>query len=247
MYSGSAIYTTSYGGVIEKFHVSIHVASLGLALYVLGYGMGPLIFSPLSEVARFGRNPTYVITFGLFVILCVPTALAHNIGGLLFLRFLQGFFGSPCLATAPASMQDMFAFTSFPYALAVWTSFSFCAPAVGPILSGYAVPVLGWRWSLWEILIMAGPSFILMFLCMPETSNDAILLRRAQRLRALTGDSRLMAASEIKAQNLQFKDVVWDALIKPIEIMILDPAVLFVNVYTSLVYATYYSFFEAFA
>ena len=105
--------------------------------------MGPLLFSPFSEIARFGRNPTYVVTYGLFVILCLPTALVDNIGGLLFLRFLLGFFGSPCLATAPASMQDMYSFIKFPYGLAVWTSFSFCGPAVGPVLAGYAVPVLG--------------------------------------------------------------------------------------------------------
>jgi DHA1 family multidrug resistance protein-like MFS transporter len=246
VYSGSAIFTSSYGGVIEAFNVSVPVASLGLALYVLGYGMGPLLFSPLSEIASFGRNPTYVITYGLFTILCIPTALVNNIGGLLFLRFLQGFFGSPCLATAPATMQDMFSFVKFPYSLAAWTAFSFCGPALGPILSGYAVPVLGWRWSIWEMLIMAGPTFVMMLLFLPETSADAILLRRAQRLRTLTGDKRLKSASEIKAANSNFGAVLVDALIKPIQISMLDPAIMFVNVYTSFVYATYYSFFEAF-
>lgn len=43
--------------------------------------------------------------------LCVPTALVNNIGGLLFLRFLQGFFGSPCLANGGATMQDMVCIT----------------------------------------------------------------------------------------------------------------------------------------
>lgn len=105
---GSAIYTPSEGGVQAHFKVSPAIASSGLALYVLGYGMGPLLFSPLSEVPRFGRNPTYVATFAVFVLLCIPTALVNDIGGFIFLRFLQGFFGSPCLATAPATMQDMF-------------------------------------------------------------------------------------------------------------------------------------------
>ena len=70
-------------------------------------GIGPLVFSPLSELPRFGRNIPYVVTFALYVILAVPTALTESFGGLLFLRFLQGFFGSPCLATGGASMQDM--------------------------------------------------------------------------------------------------------------------------------------------
>ncbi|KAL2005517.1 hypothetical protein VTN00DRAFT_2728 [Thermoascus crustaceus] len=43
-------------------------------------------------------------------------------------------------------------------------------------------------------------------------------------------------------------DFTWmfDTLIKPIEIMIKDPALLFTNVYTSLIYGIYYSFFEVF-
>ncbi|KAI5195377.1 MFS general substrate transporter [Aureobasidium subglaciale] len=246
VYSGSAIYTPSEGGVMIAFGVSAPVSSLGLALYVLGYGCGPLLFSPLSEVPRFGRNSTYVATYAIFVILCIPTALVNNIGGLLFLRFLQGFFGSPCLATGPATMQDIFSLIKFPYILAVWTSFSYCGPAVGPVLSGFAVDVINWRWSIWEMLLISGPIFMLMFLLMPETSADNILYRRAERLRSLTGNQRLRTGSEIKQGQIPFYSVLTDALIKPIQISILDPAVLFVNVYTSFVYATYYSFFEAF-
>ena len=61
----------------------------------------------VGEIPAFGRNIPYIVTFAIFVILCVPTALVNNIGGLLFLRFLQGFFGSPCLANGGATMQDM--------------------------------------------------------------------------------------------------------------------------------------------
>jgi DHA1 family multidrug resistance protein-like MFS transporter len=46
-------------------------------------------------------------SFIIFVILCVPTALVENFAGLVILRFLQGFFGSPCLASGGASMADM--------------------------------------------------------------------------------------------------------------------------------------------
>jgi DHA1 family multidrug resistance protein-like MFS transporter len=69
--------------------------------------MGPLLFSPMSEVPTFGRNAPYMASFGLFVILCVPLALVDNYAGLLVLRFLVGFMGSPCLATGGATMQDM--------------------------------------------------------------------------------------------------------------------------------------------
>jgi DHA1 family multidrug resistance protein-like MFS transporter len=48
-----------------------------------------------------------MVTFAIYLILSVPTALANNLGGLLVLRFLQGFFGSPCLANGGAIMQDL--------------------------------------------------------------------------------------------------------------------------------------------
>ena len=96
-----------YRGVMKRFGVSQSAASLGLALYVLAYGLGPLIFAPLSEIPAVGRNTVYIGSFAIFVILCVPTALVDNFGGLLVLRFLQGLFGSPCLANGGASFGDM--------------------------------------------------------------------------------------------------------------------------------------------
>jgi len=40
--------------------------------------------------------------------------------------------------------------------------------------------------------------------------------------------------------------IVIDAIVKPIEITIKDPAIAFVNVYTAIIYGIYYSFFEVF-
>lgn len=93
---------------------------------------------------------------------------------------------------------------------------------------------------------MCGPVFLLMFFFMPETSAPNILLRRAQRLRRLTGNPMLKSQSEIDQGNASFSSIAKFQLIKPIEIMIKDPAVFFVHLYTSFCYGIYYSFFEAF-
>jgi DHA1 family multidrug resistance protein-like MFS transporter len=246
VYTGSAIYTSSELGVIAKFHVSPTAASLPLSLYVLAYGMGPLLWAPLSEIPIIGRSPVYAATMALFTILSLPTALVNNFAGLLVLRFLQGFFGSPCLAIGAATMQDMYSLLYLPYALVAWVSAAYCGPALGPLLSGFAVMAKGWRWSLWEILWAAGPVFLLMFLLLPETSTPNILLRRAKRLRKLTGDNRLMSQSEIDQKNLKPSAILIDAIVKPMEITIKDPAIAFVNVYTAIIYGIYYSFFEVF-
>jgi MFS transporter, DHA1 family, multidrug resistance protein len=248
---------------MQRFGVADFKASLGLALYVIGCecrafmlqdcqlisdldGLGPLLFSPMSEIPLFGRNVPYVATFAIYVILAVPTALVDNLGGLLVLRFLQGFFGSPCLANGGATMQDMYSLLYLPYSVALWVSASFAAPALGPMLSGFAVVAENWRWSLWEILWMSGPVFIAWFFFLPETSAPNLLLRRAARLRKITGNENIRSQTEIDRKNLSFGDIFVDATIKPVEIMLKDPAVLFTNVYTALTYGIYYSFFEVF-
>ena len=219
-----------------------------------------------GEIPAFGRNVPYITTFAIFVILCVPTALVNNIGGLLFLRFLQGFFGSPCLANGGATMQDMVCFRYsipithplsltnnlqysllyLPFPVSIWVSAMFAAPALGPMLSGFAVVVENWRWSLWEILWLAGPVFLLWFFCLPETSASNILLRRSMRLRKLSQNQNINSQSQLDRRGLTASAIAFDALIKPFEIMFKDPAVLFTNVYTALVYGIYYSFFEVF-
>lgn len=106
-----------------------------MALYVLAHGIGPLIFSPLSElvwcfrnilselmlsrIPAIGRNPIYIATFMIFVILQIPTALDNNFAGLLVLRFLAGIFGLPCLATGAATFQDMYPIIKIPYLIAL--------------------------------------------------------------------------------------------------------------------------------
>lgn len=246
VYTGSAIYTSSIEGVIHKWGLRPVDASLPLSLYVLAYGIGPLLWAPLSEIPIIGRSPVYASTMALFTILSLPTAMVDNFAGLLVLRFLQGFFGSPCLANGAATMQDMYSLLYLPYALTAWVAAAYCGPALGPLLSGFAVTAKGWRWSLWEILWAAGPIFILMMVLLPETSTPNILLRRAARLRKLTGDARLKSQSEIDQKNIKPSAIVIDAIIKPMEITIKDPAILFVNLYTAIIYGIYYSFFEVF-
>jgi DHA1 family multidrug resistance protein-like MFS transporter len=107
VYLGSSIITGSYTGIMRQFDVSQQVVSLTLSMYVLAYGIGPLLWSPLSEIPSLGRNSLYIFTFAIFIVLLIPTALVNNFPGLVVLRFLLGFFGSPCLATGPATFGDI--------------------------------------------------------------------------------------------------------------------------------------------
>lgn len=107
VYGAASMYTPSEEGVQRAFGVGPTPAALGLAIYVAGYGVGPLLWAPLSEIPSIGRNWVYFPTFFLFVILSIPLSVVDNYAGLLVLRFLTGFFGSPCLANGGASIGDL--------------------------------------------------------------------------------------------------------------------------------------------
>jgi DHA1 family multidrug resistance protein-like MFS transporter len=98
------------------------------------------------------------------------------------------------------------------------------------------------------MLWLSAPILCGFFFFLPETSSATILYYRARRLRRITGNDQYRSQSEIDQAKKQMtmNDILYNAIIKPVEINVLDPSVLFSTVYTSLVYAIFYSFFESF-
>lgn len=69
-------------------------------------------------------------------------------------------------------------------------------------------------------------------LLLPETLGDTILLKRARRIRKLTGDDRYLSESEIKQANISARELATEALIRPFQLM-MEPAVFFLNFYVA--------------
>lgn len=161
-YMGSSIVAASQPGIMDEFQVSETVASLMVALFVLGYGLGALIFSPLADMAMVGRNWPYLGSMVILIVLSVLAATATNITGILILRFLQGIVACPALSFGGASLSDICSDNKRPLALYTWACSGFAAASLAPVISGFAVPVLGWRWPLWEIVLAAGPALVLL-------------------------------------------------------------------------------------
>lgn len=246
VYCAGPIYSIAAEQIQEHFGVSAVAASLGLGLYVLAYGIGDLLFAPLSEIPVIGRNSVYWIPFVIFWVLTFPEAVTNSFGSLLALRFWLGFFGSPALANGGATVGDMFNVFDIPFGLSWWVFSAWAGPVFGPVIGGFAAEAKGWRWPMWEICWMASLTLTMLLIFMPETSPQTILLRRAQRLCKLTGAPNLQSQSEIDQRHMKISDIVTTALIRPMEIMFKDPSIFFINLYTGFFYGVFYTFFEVF-
>ncbi|BGP43725.1 hypothetical protein JCM10449v2_007770 [Rhodotorula kratochvilovae] len=246
VYIGGGIVSTGYPSMIDEFGVTHQAVSTSMSLYIFAYGAGALVFSPLSEMHQLGRNPPYYIPLLFAVALQLGAALTPTFAGLAVLRLLIGFFVSPLLATGGASIADIWGLRRFPVALCfVWVLPGFCAPGLAPILTVYAVERFGWRWSMWIQLWFLAAAAVLILLS-PETFEDNILYRRACRLRRLTGDTKLKTRAEVLGAGKNATALLYEALAVPFKVTLLDPSILFANLYIGLCYGIFFSFFEAF-
>jgi len=98
------------------------------ALYLIGFGIGPLFAGPLSEA--FGRNPVYAFTFLGFIIFQLGPALGENAQTVFICRFFAGFFGSTPLSNAGGSVNDMFNPLDRTVAFPIFATMPFVGPAV---------------------------------------------------------------------------------------------------------------------
>lgn len=246
VYIGSAIYSAGTESVVKEFGVSQVKATLGLTLFVAGYGVGPMLWAPMSEIPMIGRNPVYIGTLLVFVIFQVPTALATNFAMLLCFRFLTGFIGSPVLATGGASIGDMFAPNKRAYGIGIWGVAAVCGPVLGPLVGGFAAQAKDWSWTIWELMWLSGFCLVLLIFFLPETSSANILYRRSRRLRKLTGIENLRSEGEIAGEQMTPKEVALIAIVRPITLNFQEPMVFLLNLYIALVYGLLYIWFESF-
>jgi DHA1 family multidrug resistance protein-like MFS transporter len=247
VYIGSAIYSAGITGVMERFSVSQVAATLGLTLFVAGYGLGPMIWSPLSEIPQIGRNPIYISTLVVFVFLQFAVIYAKNFGMLLAFRFLTGFFGSPVLATGGASLSDMYRPAKRAYAIAIWGAAAICGPVLGPLVGGFAAQHKNWQWPIWELMWLSGFCLVFLIFFLPETSAANILYRRSRRLRKLTNNDNLKCEPELAGEQMSVKDIAMMTLVRPFELSFLEPICLCLNLYIALIYGLLYVWFESFA
>ena len=205
-----------------------------------------MLFAPMSEIPQIGRNPVYIGTLFLFVILQLAIALAPDFATILVFRFITGFLGSPVLATGGASIGDMYRPKKRAYAIAIWGISAVCGPVMAPLLGGFAAQHEGWSWTIWELMWLSGFSFIMLLFVLPETSSANILYRRARRLRKITGNEQLKAAPEIASEAMTRNEIIQMTLIRPFTLSFTEPMVFLLNLYIALIYGLLYVWFESF-
>lgn len=248
IYMGSSIFSPGLYQIMHDLNTSHVKAILPLTVFILGYGIGPMALSPLSEHAPLGRTWIYIITLLLFVLIQIPTALVDTIEKIIGLRFIAGILASPPLSTGGATIGDTFTPNTLYIGILLWGISAFSGPALGPLVGGILTQLVNWRWTFWFLGISTGFAFIVLFFFLPETNAATILHRRAFRLRRLTGNQLIKSPFEV-SQELEpqsAKEIITETFWRPVYIAFFEPMVFFLNLYCAFIYIIINSWFEAF-
>lgn len=238
----SSIAAFTEQGSAQTFNVSHEVTILGLSLFVVGLGSGPLLVGPLSEV--YGRNVVYQISYVLFFIFTFPVVFAPNIGVFLVFRLITGFCGSAFLSVAGGSVSDMFPNSSIASPMAVYTISPFIGPVAGPLIAGFINQHLYWEWTYRVQLCWIFVEFLMLVLFVPETYVPVILKKKAIRLRESTGDPKFYAPLDRREGTLTSAILV--SCYKPFQLLLFDRMALLLDSWNALILGILYLAFQAF-
>ena len=237
----SAIFATAIPSLVRIYGIDREIGLLGVALYVLGFASGPLVWAAASEIK--GRYIPFVTSIFLFIIVTIATGVSNNIGLILFFRFLGGFFGAGPLTMAAPIYADMFRpGRSLGIAMVSFAFVVFLGPVISQPIGGFIVQnkSMGWRWTAYICAILGGAVLVPTSLVLQESYAPVVLARRARTLRQETKNDSIRASHEdIK---LSPRTILGDYLARPIVMLIKDPIVLLMSLYGSTTYALLYLF-----
>lgn len=200
-----------------------------------------MVFAPMSEMV--GRRLVYGVTLFVAVIFVIPCAVAQNIGTLIVCRAIDGIAFSAPMTLVGGTLADLWRNEERGVPMAAFSAAPFLGPAIGPLVGGFLGDASGWRWLYWLQLILAGVAWFLITFTVPETYAPIILKRRAKKLRKAENDPKYVTEGELNA--LPMKEKLQIVLLRPFQLLFLEPIVLFIAIYMSVLYGLLYMFFVA--
>src|SRR5690348_15495038 len=126
----------------------LHTSLAGLQWTVTAYTLtlAGLILLGGALGDRFGRRRIFVTGVAWFALASALCGLAPNIDVLIAARALQGIGGALLTPGSLAIIQATFAANDRPRAIGAWSGLGGVAGAVGPLVGGWIIGTVGWRW-----------------------------------------------------------------------------------------------------
>jgi EmrB/QacA subfamily drug resistance transporter len=132
------------------------------ALLLVGGSLGDL----------YGRRKVFLIGVTLFAVASTCCGLTTNIQELIVARGLQGVGGALLVPGSLALISSSFRAEERGRAIGTWSGFTAITTAIGPVMGGWLIEHLSWRWVFFLNLPIAGLVVLLSLYRVPESRDE---------------------------------------------------------------------------
>ncbi|KAI1422274.1 major facilitator superfamily domain-containing protein [Xylaria sp. FL1777] len=212
-------------------------ASLPVSIFLLGYAVGPLFLSPLSEI--YGRAVVLSSANAFFCIWHIGCALAPSLNALIVFRFLCGVGGAGCMTLGGAVIGDLFPVIERGKALSAWSIGPIVGPTLGPLIGAFIAGSIGWRWDPWIVFIPSTIVTAALAFYLPETCHKVLIDRKVQQLsRELERDDLVNCYDTPGTMRPSQAKLLLLGLTRPLKMLFLAPIILLMSITIAFNYGT---------
>lgn len=183
-----------------ELHASSTVTNLSVALYMLAMSIFPLWWSSFSETL--GRRTIYLVSFTLFTLFAILSAVSTSISMLIVMRVLSGGAAASVQAVGAGTIADIWESKERGKAMGIFYLGPLMGPLLAPIIGGALGGPFGWRSSQWFLAIYGGCLILVLTFCLPETLGKTVPISElASANPEPSGDAGMPVASRITTRQ----------------------------------------------
>lgn len=116
-----------------------------------------------------GRRTIYIVSFSLFVVFSILSALSVNIAMLIVMRILAGGASASVQAVGAGTIADIWETSERGRAMGIFYLGPLTGPLFAPIIGGALAQKFGWRATMWFLTIYGAVMLLMLLFCLPET------------------------------------------------------------------------------
>ena len=121
---------------------------------------------------KYGRKLIYGIGIALFACSSILCGIAEDVGQLIMFRAIQGVGGALLIPGSLAIITVFFDESERGKAIGTWSAFSAITTALGPVLGGWLIENVSWRWIFFINIPIAVIVLFILFFRVPESRGE---------------------------------------------------------------------------
>jgi MFS family permease len=194
------ILAAGFSNVSKSFGVPYARVALTTGLYMMGLGVGSVIFSPTAIL--FGKRPVYLFSAVMFMATSIWCAVAPNYANLATARVFQGISVSPVECLPSATIAEIFFLHERAFRIGIYTLLLLGGKNLIPLVSAAVIQGMSWRWTFYLVSIVVGFCGVMLFLFVPETFWDRTPRPKSRRQSRSRSPSTRRATAVRKLSDL---------------------------------------------